>query len=209
MTGVETELKWALDAAAHAALSDRLSGLLGPAELLAQENRFYDGADGRLRAARRSVRLRRENARVILTCKAAGRVDALGTHRHDEWERELPAAAWDGDPADLAALLPPPWREALADAALALLGGFANERRQWRDGVHLLCLDRTDLGGRIDHELEIETGEPAAAHARWTGLLAAWGIAWTPQLLTKLQRWVDLPRGGPGATTGWAGAKAR
>lgn len=188
MIPVETELKWALSAAAHAALAERLRGLLGEPHELAQENRFFDSADGRLRAARRSVRLRRENGRVVLTCKARGTVDADGTHRHDEWERELPAAAWDAPPADL----PADWRAALGGTPLVALGGFANRRQEWRDGPHLLCLDESDLGARTDRELEIETPQPQAALARWSAQLAAWGIAWTPQPLTKLQRWWEL-----------------
>lgn len=185
---IETELKWMLAPAAHAALAERLRALLGEPHVLAQENRFFDSADGRLRAARRSVRLRRENGRIVLTCKAKGSVDAIGTHRHDEWERELPAAAWDAPPADL----PEAWRAALAGAPLIAMGGFANLRQEWHDGPHLLCLDASDFGVRTDHELEIETSEPAAAHARWSGLLAGWGIPWTAQPLTKLQRWLEL-----------------
>lgn len=190
MIPVEIELKWALQPSDHAALAARIAGLLGGPARLDQRNRFYDSPDGRLRAARRSVRLRHENARVILTCKAKGSVDALGTHRHDEWERELPASAWD-KPIDTTQL-PEAWRSALAGAALGMLGGFANLRLEWHDGPHLLCLDRTDLDGRIDHELEIETPQPEAAHLRWAALLSGWGIPWTPQPLTKLQRWFEL-----------------
>lgn len=190
MIPVEIELKWALLPAAHAALAGRIATLLGAPARLEQQNRFFDSPDGRLRAARRSVRLRRENARVVLTCKAKGSVDAAGTHRHDEWERELPAGAWD-EPIDIAAL-PDAWRAALAGAPLSELGGFANLRLEWHDGPHLLCLDRTDLDGRIDHELEIETPQPESAHLRWAELLTGWGIAWTPQPLTKLQRWFEL-----------------
>jgi uncharacterized protein YjbK len=190
MIPVEIELKWALTPSAHATLADRIAGLLGDAARLEQRNRFYDSADGRLRAARRSVRLRQENARIILTCKAKGSVDAAGTHRHDEWERQQPATAWDS-PIDVAGL-PEAWREVLAGAPLTMLGGFDNLRFEWHDGPHLLCLDRTDLDGRIDHELEIETPQPEVAHVRWAALLAGWGIAWTPQPLTKLQRWFGI-----------------
>lgn len=190
MIPIEIELKWAVDEAGHAALERCIAGQLGPPARLEQRNRFYDSADGRLRAARRSVRLRNENGRVVLTCKAKGTVDQVGTHRHDEWERELPAAAWD-DPEPPAGL-PEAWTAALAGAPLGVLGGFANLRLEWHDGPHLLCLDRTDLGGRIDHELEIETPQPEVAHRRWAALLAGWGIAWTPQPLTKLQRWAEL-----------------
>ncbi|MCX8039057.1 MAG: CYTH domain-containing protein [Planctomycetota bacterium] len=186
----ETELKWALDAAGHAALAQRLAELLGPPLQLAQENRFYDTADRRLRAAGLSVRVRRENGRLLLTCKGRGQMarDGTGTHRREEWERELPA----GSAEPLAELLPERWRAALGDGRLQLLGGFSNRRQQWRDGPHLLCLDDTDFGVRHDYELEIETAQPAAAHARWATLLAAWGIAWEPQPHTKLWRWLAL-----------------
>jgi uncharacterized protein YjbK len=188
MIPIEIELKWALSADGHAALAIRLEGLLGAGLVLEQVNRFYDSSDGRLRAARRSVRLRRENARIVLTCKGQGTVDAQGTHRHDEWEREVPASAWEQTPTEL----PVAWQTALAGAPLIALGGFANRRLEWHDGPHLLCLDHSDFGASVDHELEIETPEPQAAHARWAGLLATWGIAWTPQPITKLQRWLGL-----------------
>lgn len=188
MIPIEIELKWALTADAHAALAGRLAAMLGAPAVLLQENRFFDSADGRLRAARRSVRVRRENDRVILTCKARGSVDAVGTHRHDEWERELPASAWGGTPDDL----PAAWRDALAGAPLVAMGGFANRRLEWHDGQHLLCLDASDFGARTDHELEIETPAPQAAYERWASLLADWAIPWSPQPVTKLQRWMEL-----------------
>lgn len=187
MIPIETELKWRLEPAGHAGLQTRIAAMLGAPQVLDQANRFYDSTDGRLRAAKRSVRLRRENVRIILTCKARGTVDALGTHRHDEWERELPAAAWD----DLPSGLPEAWSTALAGAALTLIGGFANLRLEWHDGPHLLCLDRSDFGVRIDHELEIETPQPQAAYDRWSVLLGGWGIAWQPQPVTKLQRYLE------------------
>lgn len=187
MIPIEIELKWRLEADGHAELQRRVTELLGQPRVLEQANRFFDSRDGRLRTARRSVRLRRENARVILTCKARGSVDSLGTHRHDEWERELPAAAWDVVPADL----PEEWTAVLAGAPLHDFGGFANRRLEWHDGPHLLCLDRSDFGGPVDHELEIETPQPQAAHERWSAFLAGWGIAWTPQPMTKLQRYLS------------------
>ncbi len=188
MIPIEIELKWALSSDGHAALAGRIRDLLGEAAVLEQTNRFFDSADGRLRAARRSIRLRRENSRVILTCKAKGTVDALGTHRHDEWERVEPEAAWDQPPRDL----PEEWQSTLSGAPLMCLGGFSNRRLEWHDGPHLLCLDRSDFDDRVDHELEIETPDPQAAHIRWSGLLAGWGISWTVQPLTKLHRWIEL-----------------
>lgn len=190
MIPIEIELKWAVSPAGYDALAQRITALLGTPARLEQCNRFFDSVDGRLRAARRSIRLRRENARVVLTCKAKGTVDASGTHRHDEWERELPPAAWESPiPTDD---LPTAWQAALDGAPLVPLGGFTNLRLEWHDAEHLLCLDRSDLEGRIDHELEIETPHPEAACTRWSHLLTTWGVDWTPQPLTKLQRWFAL-----------------
>ncbi len=189
MIPIEIELKWALSPAAHASLVTRITAMIGPAHILEQDNRFFDSVDGRLRLAKRSVRMRRENARIILTCKAKGTVDAVGTHRHDEWEQELAASDW-GKPPTCA--LPEDWSLALAGAPLVALGGFANRRLEWHDGPHLLCLDRTDFGTRFDHELEIETAQPEEACSRWSALLTNWAVDWTPQPVTKLQRWFAL-----------------
>jgi uncharacterized protein YjbK len=193
----ETELKWALDQAAYAALAQRLPAELGPARRLAQENRFFDAADGRLRRATMSVRLRREDGSLLLTCKTR-LPKQHGAHRHDEWERPLDPAIWSALTAsDLRARLPLPEHivAALGDAPLVALGGFANERLEFRRGDEVLALDRTDFGTRIDHELEIETPDPKGSAAHWSQRLASWGVAWNPQSRTKFARYLDL-RGG-------------
>lgn len=201
--GVEIELKWALDAAGHAALARRLPELLGPGRILEQVNRFCDSSDGRLQAAGLSVRLRRENKRLVLTCKSRrGAPGPDGLHRHGEIECELDPAWWAGvdQPSGLDLPLPPAWLTALAGAPLVTLGGFANQRLEFHDGPHLLCLDRTSFAWRTDCELEIETPEPEAAATRWSGRLADWAVAWSPQPLTKLHRFLSgvvLRPGGP------------
>ncbi len=203
---LEVELKWALSPEDHARLAAALPGLLGVARVLAQENRFLDSTDLRLRRARMNLRLRRENDRLQLTCKRrAGGGDAQ-LHRHDEWERWLDPALWARLPVAGAALdptiaatldLPEPAADALAGAMLVGYGGFANERQEFRssDG-ELLCLDRTTFSaGRCDHELEIETPDPAASIARWSAQLRGLGIPVTPQPLTKFARFVTLMGG--------------
>jgi uncharacterized protein YjbK len=192
---LETELKWALSAETHARLADRLDAALGAPHLLEQDNRFYDTADHRLRAARCNIRLRTENGRLLLTCKR--RTTAAGPgHHHDEWEHWLDGLERDhveAPGADLAALLPLPEtiRSILAGAALLPIGGFANLRREYHHGDDLLCLDRTTLPqGRIDYELEIETARAAEAEAFWSNRLQDWGIVWQPQPLTKFARFL-------------------
>jgi uncharacterized protein YjbK len=197
---LEIELKWALDAEAHAALAERLTQALGAARLLEQDNRFFDTSDRRLRRAALNLRLRRENDRVLMTCKGRGGIGADGEHRHSEWEEWLDATQWEVisrgqvDAGDLP--LPPPIRDALGDGALESLGGFANRRlefHQHESPTVLLCLDRTAFpGGRIDHELEIETSNAAENATRWRRQLDSWGIRFAPQPLTKFARYLAL-----------------
>jgi uncharacterized protein YjbK len=200
---LEVELKWSLSGPEHALLAGRLQALLGPPRLLEQDNRFFDSADGRLRQGQLNLRLRRENQELLMTCKRrAGAADALGTHRHDEWEQWLEPALWQriAEPGvELARLLPlpPPLRQALGGAALLPLGGFANLRQEFRGvrpgGSDLLCLDRTTFpAARVDYELEIETAEPVAASAHWRSILASWGITPPTQGETKFARYLAV-----------------
>jgi len=193
----EIELKWALDAANHAALALHLENELGEGELLEQENRFLDSTDRRLRRQGLNIRLRREGGRVLMTCKRRV-LSSDGASHHEEWEE------WsdDGDlvklgeslPAGLETRLnlPEPHRAALAGAALEDLGGFANQRLEFHSGDDLLCLDRTDFSVRVDYELEIETTDPARASAEWGRRLRDWGVGWSPQPVTKFARFLDL-----------------
>jgi uncharacterized protein YjbK len=219
----EVELKWELSPEAHAALAWLLPQELGPPRRLAQENRFFDASDDRLRRAGMNVRLRREGATVLLTCKRR-LPHRHGAHQHDEWERAVDAAIWTRlDQPGLRAVLPLPPHvlAALGDAELAPLGGFFNLRLEFRSrGVlgaepleeeaprdhastmarsgprrghaELLCLDRTDFGARVDHELEIETDEPKESSERWAANLRDWRVAWKPQARTKFARYLEL-----------------
>ncbi len=189
----EIELKWALTPEAHAALAGHLAAELGPAHVLRQENRFFDSADLRLRAQRMNLRLRLENDRLLMTCKQ--KIAHPGeAFRHQEWEVWLDPALWPriGEPG-LAALLPLPdhVRESLGGAALTALGGFANLRHEFHHRDELLCLDRTDFGHRVDHELEIETPTPEATSRTWGERLKVWGIPYSLQPTTKFARYLE------------------
>ena len=186
----EIELKWALDKAAWRRLGRELRTLLGTPRVLAQHNRFYDSADLRLRRAGLNLRLRDESGRVLLTCKRRVARDG-GLHHHEEWESWLdPAPVGIPDPATLP--LPAHVVDALADAPLIAIGGFANQRDEFDHGDELLCLDRTDFNLRIDHELEIETADPTTTAATWSRRLEQWNIAYAPQPLTKFARLLAL-----------------
>jgi uncharacterized protein YjbK len=193
---LEIELKWALDAAAHTALGLALERQLGPPRRLEQDNRFFDTPDRRLRRGLLNLRLRRENDRLLMTCKGRGGLGPDGEHRHREWEEWLDPGLWprvmDGTLAAVDLPLPTEVREVLDHGTLEALGGFANLRLEFHQRetpVALLCLDRTTFNDqRVDYELEIETAEPAASARLWRERLEEWGIPFTPQPLTKFAR---------------------
>lgn len=193
---VESELKWILDADAHRRLRARLTQHLGPGTRLEQRNRFFDGPAGELRAARSSVRLRRENQTLVFTAKRH-LSDGDGHHAHLEIEYPLPMPLWSwacGAGNDLATVCPLP-SEVDRDrcgAPLHCLGGFDNLRWAWHLDGEEIALDRTTLPGRVDHELEIETADPAASRRRWHDHFAAMGIEPRPQTATKLHRFLAV-----------------
>jgi uncharacterized protein YjbK len=193
----EIELKLALDGTGFDRLAVDLMGRYGPGSDLAQDNRFFDSADRRLRGARMNLRLRNENGRVVLTCKRPGAGGhGSGFVHHDELESVLDLP-WDDLLADPARIpLPTDWAAALAGAPIVLLGGFSNQRRQWdADGEHI-CLDRTTFSGpsgvRTDHELEVETHDAPATAARWRARLTTLAIPWREQPLTKFARFLAV-----------------
>ncbi|HYE04100.1 MAG TPA: CYTH domain-containing protein [Planctomycetota bacterium] len=195
----EVELKWALTPDEHARLAQALAARFGPPHDLDQRNRFFDAADGRLRRAGLSVRVRRENARIVLTCKmkVGDRAADDALFRHGEWERDLDPPLWaaaEAAPPGLAdaLALPEAHKRALDGAELVALGGFDNHRLEWHapDVGELICLDRTTFSDGVDHELEIETTDPVATAARWGRWFATLGIPLRPQPTTKFARFL-------------------
>ena len=197
---LEIELKWGLDVSGHAILARELERLLGPPRRLTQDNRFFDTADRRLRRAMLNLRLRRENDALLMTCKGRGGIGNAGEHRHTEWEEWLDPTWWadiDSGRLDAARLpLPDHVRQSLDGGALRALGGFTNLRLEFHhpgEPAALLCLDQTDfLGQRTDFELEIETTAPERHANEWRKRLDNWGVAITPQMMTKFARFLAL-----------------
>ena len=194
--GIEREFKLMLKDAVE---RSRLEALLPPRRgLLRQRNIFFDTADGRLAAARLTLRLRQENAVWLLTAKGPplGR-GALSARQ--EAERAVSAAlaahlaAGTADPVPaLARAAPPHVAQALTRRIEAAaggepvrpLGGFRNERTHVEVAMPCgakatLALDRSLMpDGAEQHELELEVAPAAAGSAAaWlSGLLARAGV---------------------------------
>ena len=193
----EVECKWRISASDHAATRAFFRSLAGQEEGLAQSNRFYDSEAGSLRREKMSLRLRLENTRLLLTCKrrVAARQGAL--HQQHEEECWLNSCLWTllNDAPVIAhgtLPLPPQARAALGQQPLINMGGFENQRYQWRLGGDVLCLDCTDFpGGHRDYEIEIELGAERDQDW-WQNTLRQAGIAIRPQPDTKLHRYLRL-----------------
>ncbi|TVR45310.1 MAG: CYTH domain-containing protein [Planctomycetota bacterium] len=188
---VERELKWGLSATDHHRARGLLQQQFGPAQLLRQENRFYDCADGRLRAAGTSLRLRRENQGCLLTIKSQ-RHTSGALHYQNEIECWLNTSYWPRHPRplDASALpLPAALRQQLGPGNLSFLGSFANTRLQWQRSGELICLDSTRFGPHwTEWEIEIEIASEEGREAHWRHFFASQGIGLQDQQRSKLHR---------------------
>lgn len=171
----EVELKRLL-LGEHAA--DRLLAALGPATADKQQvNHFFDTADGRLRQAHHTVRLRFENGTPVLTAKGPGKNLGADTSAREEAETKIDATvaaailAGRRDPVDelrtqiSEAAFEPLWQklaEIRSGLALQEVGAFENRRRvvpvRLPSGLELeVEVDQTRFpDGHVDEEVEIE-----------------------------------------------------
>ena len=199
----ERELKWSISAEDAVGIEDKFCRKWGPSQLLHQDNRFFDSADGKLRQQRMSLRLRRENEQVILTCKQRKSVHRALHHQQEE-ECSLNAVIWANmaeapsiDPRSLP--IPIGLRSLLGQEALVNMGGFYNRRRQWGIDGDTLCLDFSVFSANYSEwELEIEipeneTGDASEQH--WRDTFNAMGITLLSQSRSKLQRFIEGPEG--------------
>ncbi len=202
----EVELKLMLKAEELLRLHAWLEQTQGPATKLSQENQFFDSSDRRLRGQFMNLRLRKENGLVIRTAKRKRGEHVAGLGAHDEWEIALPESSWPhlsaGQPVPESLL--PSWQipgeltTVLLGAQLVATGGFTNERHAWTvataHGDEHICLDTTNLPGRVDYELEVETANAVASQQSWKNTLTELGIPWRPQPETKFARFLKLSR---------------
>ena len=190
---IEREIKLELDAQSHAMLHQHLSRVGEAPRQLQQENHFFDCEDRCLRKRCMSVRLRRQNQTLWLTCKQQKARQAL-VHQQDEFEYPVNHSVWHSLINNIVALndvlpLPAATKEAINGSKLVHIGQFENERFHIDDGVHHLCLDRTTFNRQhVEYELEIESPEIESAGEKWLPLLNNWGYETKAQTRTKLER---------------------
>jgi len=200
---LEVEFKLALpDEAARARLLARL-GVDPAAVPVVQENHFFDTRARALARARSGLRLRSAGAARTLTLKGPPQALPAAGALHARAEEELELTA-DEAAALLAGALDPlalfrarrpgsqlarRAHELVGGQALVHLGSFRNERlaiasERLAGRALVLELDRTHFpGGRVEHELELELADPAAApavEAALRALLSEVGVPWTP-----------------------------
>ncbi|MHC5067032.1 MAG: CYTH domain-containing protein [Planctomycetota bacterium] len=192
---IEHERKWHIPADQCPALAAALRATCGPAVVLNQDNRFFDSGDERLRAAGGSLRLRRENDRLVVTSKRhLGQHD--GDHAQEEHEYRINTCVSPllADPNwNPAAYLPlPAWiRAALGGATLRCFGGFSNRRLAWQRGDEEIALDHVTFpGDHHDYELEVERPSADLDHDWWQRFFTDHHLTPTTQPLTKLHRFV-------------------
>jgi len=201
---LEVEFKLALPGeAARARLLARLGA--DPAQVpVVQENHFFDTRSRALARGRSGLRLRSAGTARTLTLKGPPQATPVtpgagALHARAEEELEL---APDEAQAVLAGTLDPlvlfrarrpgsalarRAHELVGGQALLHLGSFRNERlaiASERLAGLVLELDRTHFpGGHVEHELELELPDAAAApavEAALRALLAEVGVPWTP-----------------------------
>ena len=159
---IERELKLQLeDEAQYAVLVAALGQVAGEGPRLAQTNVFFDTRDFALRRTSRAmVRIREEAGRFELTVKdRAARTGAglVSRERTEALPPEEAQAVLRGARA-LSDLGHPLCRELGEElGAIFPIGGIANLRRTFTlSSGYVVEVDRTELPGRTDFEIEIE-----------------------------------------------------
>ncbi|NRA37247.1 MAG: CYTH domain-containing protein [Planctomycetes bacterium] len=193
---MEREVKLCLTAFQHRQLAQLLGLTFGPAQVLQQNNRFFDSTKSHLRQAQCSLRLRLQNQSCLLTIKQ--KQAQLGSlHQHMEYEMPIHCALWPSlinNSVDIQHViqLHPCIYQAAENQSLQCIGGFTNQRIEWHIPGAQICLDKTTFSAQhIDYELEIEAEDAEGESHKILQLLHNWNIQVTPQLSTKMSRYLS------------------
>jgi uncharacterized protein YjbK len=200
--GTEIELKYQLTSADAFTALARAVGVT-PSPAVTQVNHFYDTRDGRLAAARYSIRWREEGEAHTITLKgpeAPSSGDHLTVRPEEEVRLEADEVAMlragsvaplilfarhvQGGTALAAAI-----ERCIGDAELVYVGSFENRRARLPVALTLATgtlqvemeLDQTTFpGSRIEYEVEIEldAADTASAQQAVVALLDRAGITW-------------------------------
>lgn len=191
---MECEMKWQADAAAQDAVAAWARPLCESETVFKMDARYYDTADGLLRAQKAGLRLRLENGRGVCCLKCGGGV--LGAqHTREEYECAAETVA-----AGLAAL---PAHGAPQALCQTLLARGVQEICQVRFTRRALLVRKGEMTAELaldcgtlsrdgrssplcEIELEHKSGDPAAFTALANALSDAFPL--TPQPLSKLAR---------------------
>lgn len=193
--GREWELKYAAspDALDRIAADAQVLALTTRQETLRMESLYFDTPACDLSRRQWTLRLRRENARAVVTMKTAGDGTARG-----EWEYEADSPA---DAADtLCALGAPAELKTLLAGGVRQVCGASFTRRAYTLALDGCTAELALDCGRLLHgereaplcemELELKRGDPAAVTALAALLAARYGL--TPEPRSKFYRAVSL-----------------
>ena len=182
------------------ALGDLLDALPTPVSIIEQINHYFVDLGGVLAQSRTMLRVREERLedddakpRVILTLKR--RLQATeGYFVAEETECSLDLTAWEAVRAglrDLKTLDAEPLDAVGIDSPLVCHGVMHNTRHVIPCEGFTLEVDRTELpGGRVDAEVEVETGDPEGARRLVEARAAAAGVDLFAQTVGKYARFL-------------------
>lgn len=198
---MEVEVKLRLpDAASHASVVAALKAAGCPRTATHhQENFFFDGPGGELRAERAVLRVRfyDTDRRALITLKGKQiLVDGIG--RGSEVEADAPdpkaARAWVAAPDGLLQADIPLVRDGVKArfglSSLVCLGGFTNVRQDWAWEGHKLELDETRFEWGTLYEIEVESAQPEVVRAKLEALLQERGVAYSHSTTTKFHNFI-------------------
>ena len=182
------------------ALDDLLAALPRPRAVCEQTNHYFVDEAGHLASTRTMLRVRESRPvdsggpiTVVLTVKRR-LVATDGYFVAEETECALDPAAWEdvrSGGRDLASLDATPLAGLGVDTPLRCHGVMRNTRHVIACGGFTLEVDRTELpGGRVDAEVEVETGDPEGARSLVQARAEAAGVALFPQTTGKYARFI-------------------
>lgn len=152
-------------------------------EVAQQENVYYDTADGLVKAANGSMRIRHKNGKYIFTLKI----------KHPEGHLELEKEVSDGNPLHL-------WndpeiaqwfQEYSITGELVELGRLKTKRALYRDELAELCFDISEYHGITDYEIEYEYLQAHDGRTRFNQILSHINLKYETNCISKIGRMMN------------------